>query len=57
MRVAVLEDGKVVNIIVADAAFAEANLTEYRVLKDGEWCDIGATWDGKKFIPADPIEE
>ena len=40
MRIAVLEDGKVVNIIVADEAFAKANLKDYRVLKDGEVCPI-----------------
>jgi len=56
MRIAILEDATVVNIIEADEEFAKANHPGYRVLRGDEWCSLGATWDGKNFTPREPVE-
>lgn len=55
MRIAVLDASNIVtNIIEADEAFARAqNYPSYVVLAPGQWCTIGATWDGTSFSGGD----
>lgn len=65
MIFAIIENGIVVNRVIADEKFIEDNKVEAIDVTD-EDVQIGATWDGKVFInPApifgrninDPIEE
>jgi hypothetical protein len=55
MRFAILSDDKTVeNIIEAESAdFCKAAYPgDYVALQDGQWCDIGAVYDGKGFAAA-----
>ena len=50
MKYAIIENTLVVNIVVADAEFAQA-----QGWIDATWASIGDTWDGAEFIkPAPP---
>ena len=53
-RYAVVKDGKVENVILADETF---KMPGYELIKLGEEAvSPGDTWDGKQFVPA-PLPE
>lgn len=52
MKKAVVENGVVTNIIVADASFNPPGMTLIDI--DSERVAIDDIWDGEKFIPAQP---
>lgn len=53
MRAAIINaQGVVENIIAADEAFCAAHHAgRYVMLSEGQFCDLGWVWNGKKFNP------
>lgn len=56
MKKAVIKNGVVTNIIIADDDFQLPG-TELISLGDDDKIDIGYIWDGEKFNPPEPVIE
>ena len=54
MRCAVVIDGVVSNLIVADPVTDQVPVGVLVAVPDGVWCDIGFYWDGAVFIDPNP---
>ena len=50
MRYAIIQDGVVMNIIVADAPMGKGCIEE-------PTCNIGDVWDGEKFVAPSPTDD
>ena len=50
MRLALIENNKVTNVVIADIEFAQLQGWNYIELADGQPCEINWTYDGTNFI-------
>lgn len=57
MRLAIIKDGLVENVVVADLEFANNQGWNYIQLEQDQPCAIGWTYDGQNFISPIIIEE
>jgi hypothetical protein len=55
LNFAVIKDGKVDNIIVADSAEIAEQVTGYTCVPDDGTAQIGFTWDGSIFEEPTPV--
>lgn len=57
MRLAIIKDGKVENVVIADLDFAEKMGWEIIELDENIACEPGWDFDGENFIKPPKIEE